>query len=155
MAKFTSFAAILVWFLATVIGVLVPKVASNFSGESIAPSPEYGVEDSPDFIESGEYEANFLDTCTKQISNECGTAIFTSIFLKNEVITEDCCQQLVKMGLRCHNGLVRNIISIPEFKANQSITLPRSTKIWNKCTLVTWSFSPSPSPSDWSEITLY
>ena len=135
--------------LASAIGVLLPKVASDIFEESIAPAPEYDgsyVEERPAFIEDGEYEANFLDNCKKKLTDNCGTSIFTTIFLKDEVITPDCCHQLVKIGLACHNGLVKHIISIPEFKANQSITLPRSVKIWNKCKLVTEFFSPSHSP---------
>uniref|UniRef100_A0A7N2L170 Prolamin-like domain-containing protein n=1 Tax=Quercus lobata TaxID=97700 RepID=A0A7N2L170_QUELO len=150
MARFTSFPAmVVVVLLASAIGVLLPKVASDIFEESIAPAPEYDgsyVEERPAFIEDGEYEANFLDNCKKKLTDNCGTSIFTTIFLKDEVITPDCCHQLVKIGLACHNGLVKHIISIPEFKANQSITLPRSVKIWNKCKLVTEFFSPSHSP---------
>ena len=140
---------VVVVLLASAIGVLLPKVASDIFEESIAPAPEYDgsyVEERPAFIEDGEYEANFLDNCKKKLTDHCGTSIFTTIFLKDEVITPDCCHQLVKIGLACHNGLVKHIISIPEFKANQSITLLRSVKIWNKCKLVTEFFSPSHSP---------
>ncbi|XP_075665886.1 protein DOWN-REGULATED IN DIF1 11-like [Castanea sativa] len=150
MARFTSFpAVVVVVLLASAIGVLLPKVASDIFEESVALPPEYDgsyVEERPGFIEDGEYEANFLDNCKKKLTYNCGTSIFTTIFLKDEVITQDCCHQLVKIGLACHNGLVKHVISIPEFKANQSITLRRGVKIWNKCKLVTGSFSTSHSP---------
>ncbi|XP_022735135.1 uncharacterized protein LOC111288495 [Durio zibethinus] len=74
----------------------------------------------------------------------CINEVFASIF-KTGTVSDECCHQLVNLGQICHEALVKRTLQNPLFKNNDtSVIFAKSAQIWNKCSLV--DVSPSPSP---------
>ncbi|KAM1217099.1 hypothetical protein TB2_013112 [Malus domestica] len=99
-------------------------------------------------------QSNFLEACAVRLTGDCGEAIFTDIFWnQTSPISDHCCRNLVGLGLRCHVGLVANIINNhpAAFKTNEIMLLLRSLDIWNMCALVAKVEPAIPSPSPHEE----
>lgn len=74
-------------------------------------------------------QSNFFEACAVRLTGDCGEAIFTDIFWnQTSPISDHFCRNLVGLGLRCHVGLVANIINNhpAAFKANEIMLLLRS-----------------------------
>ncbi|KAJ7979555.1 Protein of unknown function (DUF784) [Quillaja saponaria] len=48
-----------------------------------------------------------LQECADKITFECNKEIFAGMFFEKELLTLECCKQLVYMGKDCHSGLVK------------------------------------------------
>ncbi|XWS27262.1 hypothetical protein CRYUN_Cryun26dG0099700 [Craigia yunnanensis] len=90
-------------------------------------------------------QLEFLNQCVSKMTQECGKEVFTYMLL-DLTVTKECCGVLVAMGELCHIGLVKTIFSIPEYKANSSLGIPRSKQVWNKCALAVGPNVASPIP---------
>ena len=88
-------------------------------------------------------KANDCEDKSKMNFN-CVLEVFASIF-KTGIVTDECCRELVNLGLTCHEALVKRTLQNPLFKNNDtSVILSKTAQIWNKCTLVeNVSLSPS------------
>ncbi|GMY35523.1 protein DOWN-REGULATED IN DIF1 11-like [Fagus crenata] len=163
MARINSFSVVVAMFLALGLVVLSPGLASRVILESESEAPGYydhdtdfapveafDNDDFPPETLPNDPNADFLEACARKLTGDCGESIFTNIFANDSTLINDhCCHLLVAMGQECHNKLVNNIIDkIPEYKTNETITRPRSVKIWNKCALVADTVSPASSPSE-------
>ncbi|KAM7252603.1 hypothetical protein ACFE04_008112 [Oxalis oulophora] len=75
-----------------------------------------------------------IEECVKRISEDCANSIYGNIFLHNkEVISTNCCEQLVSLGKECHDTLVNDILKSPEAKGKKSTFLRNSLNVWNHC----------------------
>ncbi|XP_022735564.1 uncharacterized protein LOC111288875 [Durio zibethinus] len=81
----------------------------------------------------------------RKMTWNCINEVFASIF-KTGTVSDECCHQLVNLGLTCHEALVKRTLQNPLFKNNDKLVIfSKTAQIWNNCSLV-GDVSPSPSP---------
>ncbi|KAF7806583.1 protein DOWN-REGULATED IN DIF1 11-like [Senna tora] len=107
---------------------------------ALAPTPSYS---DPDLIDSEllrmwqppSKDLKFLEKCLTKIYPECGEEIFGGMFGADDDIlpTKPCCFQLVNMGKKCHDTMVKTVLAIPELKSEAPRVLRNSNRIWKAC----------------------
>ncbi|EOY09207.1 Uncharacterized protein TCM_024608 [Theobroma cacao] len=143
MAKLNNLSILVALVSSMVAASMLPSpVAAEVI--NIAPSPyadgfQLTIPPEP---EPGFYQ--FLEECTKKMSQKCGQNVVGSIF-GDTVTSDECCQELVRMGKTCHDDMVKFFVSLPELKLNASDVYAEGEQVWNDC--VSRAASPSPSPS--------
>ncbi|XVF47827.1 hypothetical protein PTKIN_Ptkin03bG0142000 [Pterospermum kingtungense] len=115
---------------------LPPESDDDFDEDEVATPPARSPE-----------QLKFLNACLSKITEECAKQVFTYMF-EDLTVTDKCCGVLIEMGEPCHISLVKTIFSMPEYKANASLGIPRSKQVWNKCALVVAPTASSPIPSE-------
>ncbi|XP_043694299.1 uncharacterized protein LOC122645010 [Telopea speciosissima] len=107
----------------------------------------------PDEAQPGYFE--YLDNCTKQIPEECGTNIIGGLF-GDVVVSKYCCINLVEMGQDCHFALVKEFGKLkvdkkePYYKKIEYFKyfLPKTGPgVWNHCVKIVKGIDVAPSPS--------
>ncbi|XVE63458.1 hypothetical protein DITRI_Ditri07aG0022400 [Diplodiscus trichospermus] len=82
--------------------------------------------------------------CVVILGDDCGEEIFDLIFRHDtiivnnkhiELVSKNCCEKLVYMGRHCHDRLSNVIAQTTDFSSNSSATLPRSSQVWDLCSL--------------------
>ncbi|KAG7543179.1 Prolamin-like domain [Arabidopsis thaliana x Arabidopsis arenosa] len=76
-------------------------------------------------------EIDFLKACVEKPSSICGGEIFQNVLDEKNLVTDECCRDILKIGKDCHLGLIKIIFSSYEYKNIASI--PRSKQTWNDC----------------------
>ncbi|CAN8288178.1 unnamed protein product [Cochlearia groenlandica] len=74
----------------------------------------------------------FLQHCSDKLSSKCGMEM-TKGLIKNKPVSENCCEEILKLGRDCHEGLMNFVFSTYELKDIRNVILPRSKMIWNQC----------------------
>ncbi|OMP04035.1 hypothetical protein COLO4_10003 [Corchorus olitorius] len=154
MAKLNNLFLLILFLLATAI-MRVPAHKGEIVGDietdpvvedkfAFPPGTE-GDEGFDDEPELSPKQLKYLQDCAKKMTPECAKEVFAYMF-EDMVVTDQCCELLIKMGEPCHLGLVKTIMVIPEYKANASYAIPRSKQVWNKCAALVGAHSPSPIP---------
>ncbi|XVF88095.1 hypothetical protein PTKIN_Ptkin19aG0022200 [Pterospermum kingtungense] len=91
-----------------------------------------------------EQPENLYLRCVVILGHDCADEFFDLIFRNDtpiltdkdiEVVSEKCCEQLVNMGRHCHDKLFNVIAQTTDFSSNLSATLPRSSQVWDLCSL--------------------
>lgn len=75
---------------------------------------------------------SYLAECAYKLTEECGDDVFGNIFMGLNPLTPECCKKLMFTGKECHEAMVNFVISLPDFRNNASITVPRSKQVWNE-----------------------
>lgn len=79
---------------------------------------------------------NYVKQCRTKLSQECGLIFFDGIFLgESNLLTPSCCQQLVTMGIGCHNAMTEALITRPEFNDKAPLYLAKRAHVWQMCQL--------------------
>ncbi|KAJ4709456.1 Protein of unknown function (DUF784) [Melia azedarach] len=90
---------------------------------------------------------DFLRDCAEKVTKECSEDLFLYIF-QDTPLSKPCCSQLVKMGETCHTALIKNAFTLPIYKGDAAMGIPRSKQLWKKCSaIVAGVESPSPLSS--------
>ncbi|KAF7153990.1 hypothetical protein RHSIM_Rhsim01G0015900 [Rhododendron simsii] len=101
-----------------------------------APSPSYDLSPAAEdlnYINSiPPAERKLLDDCSNRMTRKCGDNVVSGLLMKSEV-SDDCCTQLVRMGKKCHNHLVKLLVRYPDFRQNAATIKESSRKIWSGC----------------------
>ncbi|KAL6531188.1 hypothetical protein OROHE_014257 [Orobanche hederae] len=100
-----------------------PLPPANEEGDALPPEPY------PGFY-------GLVEGCMQKISGQCGQEIFRGIFEidGDEVISDDCCGELVAMGRRCHRKILKATMMLPEVsKKDRKKIKMRDANIWNHC----------------------
>ncbi|XWS27261.1 hypothetical protein CRYUN_Cryun26dG0099600 [Craigia yunnanensis] len=94
-------------------------------------------------LEAEQFE-DLYKRCAVILGDDCEDEIFDLIFRNDtliltdkdvELVSKDCCGKLVNMGRHCHDQLINVISQTTEFSTNSSATLPRSSQVWDLCSL--------------------
>ncbi|XP_015166708.1 uncharacterized protein [Solanum tuberosum] len=82
-----------------------------------------------------------VEECLQNISDDCGIIIFNRILDSGKYSdVEECCAQLLALGIKCHNAIMESTLLSPEMKGvNTTEIWKNSDKLWEECT----SISPS------------
>ncbi|PIN20642.1 hypothetical protein CDL12_06674 [Handroanthus impetiginosus] len=100
-----------------------------------APSPVDGnaalpPEPYPDFYA-------FAGRCLRKLTAECGREIFKGIFGDKAAVSNSCCLELVAMGRRCHRGIVKATLALPELPKREKKEIKRrDARVWSQCVFV-------------------
>ncbi|ESQ30135.1 hypothetical protein EUTSA_v10012072mg [Eutrema salsugineum] len=78
----------------------------------------------------------FLEDCTNKLSPKCGMEM-TEGLVNDKPVSGECCEDILKIGIDCHQGLMTFVFSTYELKDVAYEILPRSKKIWNHCVQTT------------------
>ncbi|XVE71728.1 hypothetical protein DITRI_Ditri10aG0174900 [Diplodiscus trichospermus] len=149
MAKLNTFFCFMLFLFATsiVTSAVEPEtIEETYTApvpDGYAPPPEYDYyidydHDYEDEVaippQPSPEKLKFLNECLSKMIPECAKEVFMYMF-EDLVVSKHCCEVLVDMGEPCHISLVKTIFSIPEYKADASLGIPRSKQVWNKCAL--------------------
>ncbi|XVF88096.1 hypothetical protein PTKIN_Ptkin19aG0022300 [Pterospermum kingtungense] len=161
MEKMNGFFFVMLFLLAITIvasadeGKITKEVEIAPKGEDSELPPEYDYEeededDDEDAMppEPSKEQLKYLKECMMKMKPECAREVFVYMF-QDLNVTKECCGDLVAMGEPCHIALVRTVFSIPEYKANAPLGIPRSKQIWNKCAVVVAPGASSPIPFEY------
>ncbi|KAF7149301.1 hypothetical protein RHSIM_Rhsim03G0156800 [Rhododendron simsii] len=125
--------------------LLLLLVIYTATASETAPSPAADADISP-APSPADSDEHFLKTCVAKFTDECGNQVFRGVFL-HAAVTGPCCKNLVGVGRRCHDGLVRRIYEADERRVREgnrgsggavnekhvARILPRSEKVWSDC----------------------
>ncbi|CAH2053969.1 unnamed protein product [Thlaspi arvense] len=79
-------------------------------------------------------QLDFLQNCLQKMSSKCGDEIFKNMMDETaQILTNECCLDLLKLHKDCHLGLAQIIFSTYEFKDIASKAIPKSKQTWNDC----------------------
>ncbi|KAL1195277.1 Protein DOWN-REGULATED IN DIF1 11 [Cardamine amara subsp. amara] len=78
----------------------------------------------------------FLQDCDDKLSSKCGIEM-TEGLVNNKPVSEECCENILKIGRDCHEGLMDFVFSTYELKDVANEILPRSKRMWNTCVRTT------------------
>ncbi|KAL1191769.1 Protein DOWN-REGULATED IN DIF1 11 [Cardamine amara subsp. amara] len=78
----------------------------------------------------------FLLDCDDKLSSKCGIEM-TKGFYNNKPVSEECCENILKIGRDCHVGLMNLALATYELKDLAYEILPRSKQMWNTCVRTT------------------
>lgn len=96
-----------------------------------APSPAHGQYALPPEPYPGFYG------CLEKLTEQCGGEIYRGIFGKGAVSTR-CCGELVGLGKRCHKGILKATLALPELKKTDKKRIKaRDLEIWSQCIFIT------------------
>ncbi|XP_022728649.1 protein DOWN-REGULATED IN DIF1 11-like [Durio zibethinus] len=143
--NFPTILILAILLLACELAIISPVLAYNdVDIGDISPS---AVTDD-DMITSSSLDAGQLEDlyqrCVVMLGDECGDEIFDLIFRNDSLIVTDkdiglvskyCCDKLLNMGRNCHDQLVNVIAQTTHFSTNSSATVPRSSQVWDLCSL--------------------
>ena len=74
---------------------------------------------------------NFLEHCGTKIKPVCGEAIKAGVY-KHEILSPECCQQLIAEGWACHDKFVQ--VTAPYYpEKNNAEVLDSSSHVWHEC----------------------
>lgn len=73
--------------------------------------------------------------CCVKISPKCALDIIDQVF-GNGVVSDSCCQELVKEGKECHDTLIKYIADRPGLSANEPKYLEKRDDLWVQCVSV-------------------
>ncbi|XP_010462149.1 PREDICTED: uncharacterized protein LOC104742796 [Camelina sativa] len=79
---------------------------------------------------------NFLQDCSDKMSSKCGVEMAKGL-INDKPVSEECCENFLKIGRDCHEGLMNFVFATYELKDVANEILPRSKKMWNKCVQTT------------------
>ncbi|ESW18718.1 hypothetical protein PHAVU_006G064400 [Phaseolus vulgaris] len=75
-----------------------------------------------------------LTDCILKLHPPCDDLyMFGTMFLDNETITQNCCNNIREVGKQCHDTLTTYVINLRGSKENKPQILQRSKQIWNEC----------------------
>ncbi|KAK4707841.1 hypothetical protein R3W88_028766 [Solanum pinnatisectum] len=77
-----------------------------------------------------------VEECLQNISDDCGIIIFNRILDSGKYSdVEECCPQLLALGIKCHNVIMESTLLSPEMKGvNTTEIWKNSDKLWEECT---------------------
>ncbi|CAI9098636.1 OLC1v1035315C1 [Oldenlandia corymbosa var. corymbosa] len=82
----------------------------------------------------------FVEECTKHISNDCADEIVAALYnpdKKKEVnIDAKCCHQLVRIGLKCHDAIVKVFIGLPGVHKDAKVIKRNSHRVFHSCEII-------------------
>lgn len=139
---------ILAIFLATYgLAIISPALAYNIDDGlgDISPSggDKIAASASSQSLEAEKSDYLYL-RCAVLLGNDCADEFFDVIFRNDtpiltdkdiDLVSKKCCERLVNMGRHCHDKLFNVIAQTTEFSSRLSTTLPRSSQIWDLCSL--------------------
>ncbi|XP_010462150.1 PREDICTED: uncharacterized protein LOC104742797 [Camelina sativa] len=79
---------------------------------------------------------NFLKHCSDKMSSKCGVEM-TKGLIHDKPVSEECCENILKIGRDCHEGLMNFVSATYELKDVANKILPKSKMMWNKCVQTT------------------
>ncbi|EOY31564.1 Uncharacterized protein TCM_038489 [Theobroma cacao] len=156
MLKFTTCTILLAILSVCKQGITSAALANKDMEPFIAPEPYFDDEVgyiSPSAVtddmaalspEAQDVE-DLYERCAMVLGEDCGGEIFDLIFRNDavilngnlgiELVSKNCCGKLMSMGPHCHDQLFNLIAQTPEFSTNSSATAPRSSQVWELCSI--------------------
>lgn len=75
----------------------------------------------------------FFTKCMEQIGYDCGEEVVNNL-TRDETLSNQCCEKLVKMGKKCHINMVKSLLRTPEMKNFDPIhLLSKSKRTFDQC----------------------
>lgn len=102
---------------------LVLGIARSTVNDAPAPSPDSQL-------------IHVREECAHKLSSSCGDSIFHYVFgaAVGEVVTNECCEQLLRMGRHCHTILTSATIDmLHESGKRKEQIISRNNEIWKLC----------------------
>ncbi|XP_013445925.2 protein DOWN-REGULATED IN DIF1 11 [Medicago truncatula] len=79
-------------------------------------------------------DSKFLAKCVQKIGSDCGEQIVAKLFTDVGSVNRQCCENLMKMGEKCHMNMAKALIRTP---AMRSIDAPdflrKNKKLFDDC----------------------
>ncbi|CAA7013782.1 unnamed protein product [Microthlaspi erraticum] len=107
--------------------------------DDISPSPQQSL----DFAAAVHYDhelldhmttqhLRFLEDCSDKLSSKCGIKL-TEGLAEDKPMSVECCENVLKIGIDCHKGLMDFVFTTYELKNKANEFRPKSKRIWNQC----------------------
>lgn len=109
---------------------------SPISLDSYADSPTATVYDHELLHHMTLQRIKFLHDCDDKLNSKCGIEM-TERLVNNKPLSEECCENILKIGRDCHEGLINFVFATYELKDVAYEILPRSKHMWNTCVRTT------------------
>ncbi|CAA7016181.1 unnamed protein product [Microthlaspi erraticum] len=77
---------------------------------------------------------DFLQDCLEKQNSKCRDSIFKDLLDETtQILTDECCRDLLKIGKDCHLGLAQLILSSYKYKNIAFKAIPKTKQSWNDC----------------------
>ncbi|KAL6320126.1 hypothetical protein AAG906_004635 [Vitis piasezkii] len=136
MASFCNVSIMTFFLLATGAFLASPGLAFEANEQDLALPPESSSSDDEDLLSSKDIHS-YLVHCRNKIGPKCGPLFFRLIFLgESSDMFTSCCEQLINIGVGCHNALTNSISLRPEFSDKGPLYHKNRVHVWRFCNLL-------------------